>query len=255
MNYLKLEIFSAINIVIMFFVFKFLKKKDLNNKQVALVFMTFSLLTVFTHYIDIIVSLLNGHAYTLQNLPNIYFLPVYPCNIMMWLNVIMIPLMFKRGKFCQFLANFIFFIGSGCAFFGLILNENFLSNPNFLDLYSLKAIVSHVFLLYACISLKVFNVFKIQTIQSVLSGLFGIFIFLISNIYTNAILKKLNRETVDSLFTKGLNDQFKFINFYSIIVIALIILIVVTTIYETKVYPLKERWYYRLKERREENYD
>ena len=215
--------------------------------MIGIVFVIFSFLTVYTHYIDIIVDLFHGIRYTFYDLPNIYFLPVYPCNIMMWMNVIMIPFMFKRTKFTTYFADFIFIVGTLCGFCGLVLNTNFLDNPDFLNLYSLKAILSHVFLLYTCISLKVFNVAKIKTIPNLIACVCGGSTFILCNLYSNFVLRSLGREEVDSMFFKGASEELQFVNFYTIAIVGFILILIGTTIYETKVYPLEERWYYRFK--------
>lgn len=247
-NYLYLEIFSVLNFVLMFFVFFFLRKRNLSNTQKALVFMGFSLLTAITHYIPVFVEWFKGTPYTMENLPDIYYLPVYPCNMMMIANLLFIPAVFFNGKVTRILATFLFIFGCFCGFFGLVLNFNFLDDPSWSNLVGIKSIISHVFLLYTCISLCVFGYVDFRTLPSIVSSVIGLAYFIGCFLFTRAVLSAKGEDVsnFDPLYLHGANENLRWLNLYLFVPLVLVVLLAATTIYENKTLPLEQRWYHKL---------
>ena len=253
-NYLILETFSVLNFVLMFFVFFFLRKKSWTNTQKALFFMSFSLLTTITHYIPVFVEWFKGTPYTMDTIPDIYYLPVYPCNMLMFANLLFIPFVFWNSKATRLLATFLFIFGCFCGFFGLVLNFNFLDDPTWGNLVGIKSIVSHVFLLYTCISLCVFGYVDFRTIPSLASSLIGLAYFLGCFFLSKSVLSARGEDVsnFDPLLIHGLSEELHALNLFLFIPLVLVTLIALTTLYETKALPLEQRWYFKFTHARKE---
>ena len=255
MGYAILETFSIINIAIMVVVFYFVSKKTLGDRQKGFFFLAFVLATIFTHYFSLIVDAFKGVTYTIETLPTIYYLPVYPCNMIMWANLLFVPFVFKPNTITKFGAPFLFILGSACAFFGLILNFNFLDDPSWGNIVGIKSIVSHVFLLYSCVSLGVFGHVEARMVPCVVSCTIGLGYFIACSFISNGVMKASGIEPVDSLYIHGVNENLPWLNLYLFVALSLISIVIVTTILETKRLPKEERWYGRLKKQGADNHD
>ena len=180
------------------------------------------------------------------------FLPVYPCNVMMWINLIICFLISKRGKVFKVLSEFSFFAGSICAFVGLSFNINFMNNPNLLDYDIFKGLISHVTLIFSSIYLFVMGYVKVDTIHNTISCIIGAVIFVLCGLYSSFILKQLGREDANSMFLKAPYENMPFFNFFTISLIGLIILLTITTLYEAKFYGKDSIWYNKIKNKNNE---
>lgn len=245
MAFIKLELFSLFCFGLIALTFIILKKKQVSIKGENIAFLIGALLTTLTHYLPIIIGLVKGEHYTLMTLENNYYLPVWPCNMLMWLNMIMIPFMFKRGKVIEIVSPFIFFFGTLGATLGLVANINYFHTPDWTDLSIVKGLVSHVFLIFTCVSVKVFNLFKIRTVNTIISCFVGITAFVLCELFSNYILTLQGKDTVDALMLYG-SSYGKWINFFTVAPIVFILLLTITTIYEIKVLPIEDRWYSKL---------
>ena len=248
-SYLILEIYALINFVIMFFVFFFLKKKELTMVQKGIIYTIFSVLTTIIHYIPVFIELFKGTPIPFNELSDIYYLPVWPCNMMMWAYMLFIPFVFKKNKVSDLLAPFLFVFGSICGFFGLVLNFNFLDNPVWENIVGIKSIVSHVTLIYSAISLMVFGYVDFRTIRSLLSSLIGLEFFLICHLLCIGVLTLQGKDlsNFDPLFFHGFSENARWLNIFLLVPLGFFALMIATTIYESKRLPLEERWYYKFK--------
>lgn len=225
---IKLLLFSIIMMIIVILLLIIVNKYVVEEKNQNILFIITSLLTVIIHYLPFIVSLFKGKILT----DNIYYLPVYPCNVIMWLNIIMCFFIKKKNVVFQTLADFSFFCGTICGLIGLFLNENFLNNPIFLDLINIKGLFSHVVMIFTCLSIGVFKWIKVNTLRNTIHLLIGCFIFVICHLYTNLILKLRGLEKVDAFYINKMFEKGAYLNFFTISLLGLIIIIVGTKIYE-----------------------
>ena len=225
--------------------FYIIKKTNL-KKHFNIIFITGSILTVFIHYLEALVFLITKKPYEFS--PNMY-LPVYPCNAIMWLNIIMIPFLFKKGKVFEILATISFFIGSMCGIIGLSFNENFLRTPSLSDIGILKGLLSHGVMIFTCLSLFVLGKLKINTIKNTLYSLFGFLYFIICYFISNTVLGLRELEKVDYYYISSSMENASFINFYTISIIGLVLLICFTLIYERVMYDEEDRTVYYLKKK------
>ncbi len=222
---------------------KYIKKESIKD----LVFIIVSILTVIIHYTGMIYNMSRTDNYILEDT---MFLPVYPCNVMMWINFILCFLIKKKEKVFTVLSEFSFFAGTLCGFIGLSFNINFLNNPNILDYDIFKGLLSHVTLIFSCIYLFVMGYVKVDTLRNLLSCSIGALIFIICGLYSRMMLKLLDREVVNSMFLKAPFENIPFFNFYSISLIGAILLILITTIYEIKFYSKDQIWFNKIKNKK-----
>ena len=200
-----------------------------------------AILTVLLHYSSMFVHFYNGDFFIEDNM----FLPVYPCNVMMWINVILIFLIGKRKKAFVVLSEFSFWCGTICGFVGLAFNKNYLNNSVFSDWDIMKGLLSHVTMLYCSIYLGTTGYVKIKTISNLKSLLLGASILMISSIVSDYILGLIGREPVNGMLIKPLEST-PIVNFFTISLVGIILFLVITTIYETYVYK-NDAWYKKIR--------
>lgn len=250
MNSFLLLTILSISLYVIIGLVLFLIRKYIKPVKYELIFIVMSLLTVLLHYIEVIINLIRGVDFEFTS--NLY-LPVYPCNAIMWLNVIIIFFIFKKGKVFEVLATVSLFIGTTCGIIGLSFNENFLSNPVLSDIGILKGLLSHATMIFCCLSLGVLGFVKIRVIRSTLYSLFGFVYFFLCDLYSNFVLRLRGLEEVDNYFIRGSMEEVPFINFYTISLIGLILLILITFAYELVFVEKEERSFYNLKKKGDEN--
>ena len=131
---LYIVISSIVTAFLLFLSYKYVKEqktKDLLIKISAVV-------TVIIHYSNLLVEYFQGggDAYVENN----HILPVYPCNILMWMLLILAFLENKKSPVYRFLAEFCFIVGTVCGIIGIVLNFNFDNTPTLADYSILSAI-------------------------------------------------------------------------------------------------------------------
>ena len=226
----------------------FICKKYIKSDFIKdLVFIIVSILTVIIHYTGMFYNMSKTDNYVLEDT---MFLPVYPCNVMMWITLILCFLIKRKGKVFIVLSEFAFFAGTLCGFIGLSFNTNFLNNPNLLDYDIFKGLLSHVTLIFSCIYLFVMGYVKVDTLRNLLSCIIGALIFIICGLYSRFMLKTLNRDVVNSMFLKAPYENMPFFNFFTISLIGVILLITITTLYEIKFYNKDQVWFNRIKNKK-----
>ena len=246
---LKLTIFSVISLLVIILIMCVIKKYENNEKRLDLYFIISSILTVLIHYSSLIVRFRNGNYFIEDNM----FLPVYPCNVMMWINLVLCFLITKKGKAFEILATFSMYCGTMCGIVGLCFNANFLNNPSFSDYEILKGLLSHVTLIFSSLYLGLFGYIKINTLKNLKGLLFGAIILALSSVVSMQILTKMNREPVNGMLLKPLADK-PYVNFYMICLVGLILYLIFTSVYEAIVYK-EDAWFRNIREREENERD
>ena len=246
MAILKLALFSVCACLIITIGVVIVNKKVHSKKMKNSIFIIVAILTVLIHYSSMFVHFYNGDFFIEDNM----FLPVYPCNVMMWINFILIFLIAKRNKAFEILAVFSFWCGTICGFVGLAFNKNYLNNPNFFDYDILKGLLSHVTMLYCSIYLGATGYIKIRTVNNLKSLLIGAFILVVCSYVSDLILEQIGREPVNGMLLKPLEET-PIASFYTISFVGLILFMLITTIYENYVY--KDEAWFRTIRKKEEN--
>lgn len=243
----KLLLFSLASFVFLFIVLLlsklFIKNEKLKDRMILIV----AIITIFIHYSIIPYDAIVGNPIEFGD--NMY-LPAYPCNVMMWVALV-VGLLKKDSKAFSYLSEFLALGGVLCGIIGLCFNYNFLDNPDFSDYGVLKGLLSHVTLLYSALYLSVMGYIKIHTIHNLVSCTIGGGIFLICGLITNTVKHLLGHESINSMYLM-IDKDAPLLNFYMICVSGALIILIFGTLYEVLKYPKEERWYYNIKNKNEE---
>ena len=243
----KLTLFSLCALFLVVIAIILIKRYVHNEKTKNSIFIVMAIITVLIHYSAMFVHFYNGDFFIEDNL----FLPVYPCNVMMWINFILIFLIGKKNKAFKILAEFSFWSGTICGFIGLCLNKNFLNTPLFSDYDILKGLLSHVTMIFCSVYLGTCGYVKIKTIDNFKSLLIGCVILALSSFVSDYILEQMGREAVNGMLLKPLEET-PIANFYCISLAGAILFFVISTIYESYVYK-EEAWFKTIRKREEKD--
>ena len=246
---LKLTIFSVISLLLVISIMCVIKRFEKNEKRLDLYFIISSILTVLIHYSVPIIKFRNGDYFIEDNL----FLPVYPCNVMMWVNLVLCFLIIKKGKAFKILATFSMYVGTVCGIIGLCFNANFLNTPYFSDYSVLKGLLSHVTLIFSSLFIGLFGYIKIDTIKNLTPLLIGAVILILCSIISDKILVLMGRQAINGMFLKPAED-YRFASFYTISLAGLVLYFIFTSIYEGLRYK-EEAWFRRIGNKEENERD
>lgn len=159
----------------------------------------FAIVTVALHYSDIWVDYFaNAGQVTVAS---IYILPVYPCNMVMWMLLAAACIKDKESLPFQMLAEFCFFIGTFCGVIGILLNENFDSTPTLADYGVLKGLLSHSTMLVGCLYMKVGGYIRIR-LRNAVSVTAGLLTFVLCGIAVNRLYDHFGMEAPDGMFLR-----------------------------------------------------
>ncbi len=199
-----------------------------------------ALWTVIIHYSDIWVDFFaTGGNVSVQS---VHILPVYPCNVVMWLLLLCAYAKRTRTAF-TLLAEFCFYAGVVCSVVGIALNANFDANPTLADYEVFKGLLSHSTMLFGCIYLKVAGFVKCR-VFNVVSVAFGLSLFVLCGYFVNGLYEHFGMTAPDGMFLKS-NPYFS-LPTVLLGVIALVVLFIALALYELS-FPKEERWYTKLK--------
>ena len=177
---LYMVISGALTAMLLYFASRFLTEK--RHKSQVLKFS--ALLTVIIHISDLWIDFFkNGGE---ASVGSIHILPMYPCNIVMWMLLIAAFIENKESKLFRLLGEFCFVVGTLCGVIGILLNENFDSNPTLTDYYVLKGLLSHSTMIFGCLYLHVGGYVK-PRISSTFSLFFGFGIFVVCGLFVNLL--------------------------------------------------------------------
>ena len=91
-----------------------------------LVLKSVSIAVVIIHFSSLYVDFFNtGEAILEDNM----LIPIYPCNLIMWLLLIVAFMKKKDSNIYKYLVEFTFIGGTICGLAGGLFNINFLNNP------------------------------------------------------------------------------------------------------------------------------
>lgn len=241
---IKLLIFSvvmmSIIITILYLCHKYVTSNDTKNRILQVV----SVITVIIHYSSLWVDFfLTGEA----EVDNTMLLPIYPCNVCMWLLLIVSFMKNKESFMYRSLTEFLAIGGTICGLIGLFANEIFLANPSFSDYDSLKGLLSHSTMIFGTLFLLTEGYIKIRTLSLTLSIIVGLLIFVIDGVVINTLFLLLDLEAVNSMYLVEFPLDIPFVNSITLGLLGVILVFIITTIYETVHLDKEERWYFELK--------
>jgi len=234
---------SAIVSISVLILLHFMAKED-GQKLFALRF--FAIITVIIHYSSLWVEYFkNGEAIADSSM----LLTVYPCNICMWLLLALSFIKDKNSLMFKLISEFLFFGGTVCGIIGIVLNENFGSNPTLLDYHVLKGMLSHSTMVLGCIYILVGGFIKIR-VSNVVSVAAGLSFFVLNGIVINTLYSVFDLPPCNSMYL--LEPPFPdmpWLNTVAIGIAGVLITFTVSAIYELMALPKEERWYNVIKEK------
>lgn len=200
----------------------------------------FAVITVFIHFSSLWVDFFKTGSATVQST---MLLPIHPCNVIMWLLLIVAFLKKREGIAYKLLSEFVFWAGTVCGSIGIIFNENFGNNPTLADYEVLKGMLSHSTMLIGCIWLLVGGFVKIRVSNtiSVATGLLG---FVIDGCIINTLYSIFELPPCNSMYL--LTAPFEAAPWLNTLVIGIIgvsVCFIITTIHEGIHLSKDERWY------------
>ena len=155
-----------------------------------------AVITVLLHYSNLLVDYFqNGGSATIENN---HILPVYPCNVVMWVLLIAALLKNKQGIVFRVMAEFCFWAGSVCGIAGIVFNINFAETPSLADYYILKGLISHSTMLYGCLYFKIGKYIKIRP-SNAFSVAAGILLFLVCGLGVNHLYEHFGLTPPDGM--------------------------------------------------------
>lgn len=203
-----------------------------------------AVLTVIIHYSSLWVDFFTSNEVAVQDS---MLLPIYPCNIMMWLLLITSFVKKREGIVYKMLTEYTFWAGVVCGIIGIVLNENYANNPNILDYDIFKGLFSHTTMVFGCLYLKTSGIVKIR-VSNVISVIAGLLLFVVDGLIINGLIDLAGRSEVNSMYL--ISPPFENLPFITTPLIGLagiIVAFTATALYEQFALPKEERWYNLLK--------
>lgn len=238
---INLSLYNLITFVIIFVIMKICIKKITKDSTKDFVLKFVSVLVVIIHYSSLYVDFFsnNGEAMIENNM----ILPVYPCNIIMWLLLIVAFTKNKESKTYKSLSEFTFIGGTLCGLIGVLFNINFLNNPDFLDYDILKGLISHTVMIFGTIFLYVFDYVKLEVSRTMKSILNGLVLFSLCGLAINVLFAIFDIPSVNAMFMlEPPLPNVPFFNFFTIGLLGLILSFIGLNIFENFTLPKEQRW-------------
>lgn len=189
---LYLLISGALTALLLFIAARYTRSERLRDLPLVLS----AVLTVLLHYSNLLVNYFqNGGSATIENN---HILPVYPCNVVMWVLLVAALLKNKQGIVFRTMAEFCFWAGSLCGIAGIVFNINFAGNPTLSDYYILKGLLSHSTMLYGCLYFKVGKFIKIRP-SNAFSVAAGILLFFVCGLGVNRLYERFGMNPPDGM--------------------------------------------------------
>ena len=203
-----------------------------------------AIITVVIHYSNLWVDYFaTGGTATLENNQ---LLPVYPCNVIMWMLLIASLLQNKKRLLFQMLSEFCFYGGIICGVLGIVLNMNFDNNPTLADYDVLKGLLSHSTMLFGCIYMLVGGFMKVRVFNAV-SVAAGLVTFVTCGITVNALYTFFGMEAPDGMWLNA--NPYIGIPPLVLGLIFVVVLFFVLHFWDMRL-PEEERWYKRMQRRK-----
>jgi hypothetical protein len=187
-------------------------------------------------WVDYFVS--GGNA----TIENNQILPVYPCNVVMWMLLIASLLQNKKRLLFQVLSEFCFFGGSICGIVGIVLNVNFGNTPTLADYDILKGMLSHSTMLFGCLYMLVGRFIRIRVFNAV-SVTIGLGTFVICGVGVNMLYEYFGMTPPDGMFLKS--NPYTTVSPVILGIWTIIILFCGLALWELRL-PKEDRWYNKL---------
>ena len=221
------------------------KKVIRKDSTKDIVLKSVSLAVVIIHYSSLYVDYFTNHGEAM--IENNMILPVYPCNIIMWLLLIVSFMKNKESNVYKTLSEFTFIGGTLCGLIGVLFNINFLNNPDLGDYDIFKGLISHSVMIFGTVYLFVFNYVELEVVRTTKSIFWGLVIFVTCGFTINVLFAIFDIESVNAMFMlEPPLPQLPFFNFFTIGFLGLILSFIGLNIYEHFTLPKEKRWLSKL---------
>ena len=215
------------------------------NERKRVILLRFAaVITVVIHYSSLYVDYFQtGKA----ELENTMLLPIYPCNIAMWFLLIVAFMKNKESKVYKVVAEFTFYLGIVGGLVGIMFNEIYASTPDLSDWGVLKGLLSHLTMLFGAIYLLVGGFIKIR-VTNTISVLIGMIFMLVDGAVIIGLHRIFKLDSPNAMYLINLPfPDLPWINTWTIGIMAVIIVFVITASYEQIALKKEDRWYNHLK--------
>ena len=249
---LELIIINLVLIVIILGLLILFKKTCKSERSKYLVILFIAIATILCHYSSLVYHHFKDNTamdFLVSN-PNLV-LPIYPCNVVMWLALVYGILKNKQGKFAMFLADYLFWFGVISASVGMTVNIDFFMNPTLLDYDVTKGIIAHAIMLLNVLALPVLGFTKIKFESNLVNILISIFMMYFIGLHCNLICRVIGgaevANHVNSMFIlHSPFDGVDFLTYPFIGLVAFVLYFIIFFICDLIAYKKGNRWYNRL---------
>jgi hypothetical protein len=215
-----------------------------NDKNKKLVLKISAILTVIIHFSSLYVDFFSGKEPSVEDS---MLLPIYPCNVAMWVLLIFAFMKNTESKIYKFLAVVSFYLGIVGGVLGIVINEIYISTPNLADWGVLKGLLSHSTMLFGCVYVVVGGFLKPRV-----SNLLYIFLGLLALVADGGlmillhVIFKLDPPNAMYLLEKPF-EAIPWINVVTIGIMAIVLFFLVLALVEQLALKKEDRWYTKLK--------
>ncbi len=170
-----------------------------------------------------------------------YIFPMFPCHICMWLLIISANTLKSDTLIARIIKDFTFWGGTVCGTVGILLNENFASNPTLTDYHVLKGLLSHSTMVLGCILLLVGGFVKIGIFRSFFSVVCGLALFLLDGLFVNFLFERFEMGEPNAMYLQRPPfEALPIINTYTIAIMSLSVTLLTSLIYKLTVLILRK---------------
>ena len=244
----KLLIYSIVTMIVILTSLFVINRKITNQNTKDNILKVFAVITVVIHYSSLWVDYFTtGEA----QVDSTMLLPVYPCNICMWMLLIVAFMKDKQSALYKLLTEFLAIAGTVCGLIGLFANEIFISNPDFFDYDSLKGLLSHSTMIFGTMFILTQGYVKVRTICMTISTAIGLCIFAIIGAIVNLIFYLCNLDPVNAMFMLEFPYDIPGASFITLGILGVIVVFIMTSIYELLFLKSSERWYHNINKHKE----
>lgn len=226
----------------------FCNKFIISQKFKDLVLKISAILTVIIHYSVLYVDFFSlGEAVVESTM----LLPIYPCNVAMWLLVIVAFMKNRSGKLYSAMAEMTFYLGITGGIIGVLFNEKYIAEPNMADWDVLNGLLSHTVMTFGCIYLLVGRYINIR-VSNVVSVFWMLLLLIIDGGMVIGLYSLFNMDPPNAMYLlENPFPQLPWFNTLAIGALALILVFIITGVYEQLALKEDNRWYSKIKDRKE----
>jgi hypothetical protein len=247
LNHILYTTISFLITIIGLIIFGIFVKKQ-NHKD--LIVKTFAILTLIIHFSTLWTDYFSG------NTPNVVtpmILPLYPCNVAMWLLVIVAFFKNKESKIFTVLSIITFYLGIIGGVIGIVFNEIYIATPDLRVWDVLNGLLSHSTMMFGCIYLLVGGYIKIR-VSNLISAVFGLILLVADGGLMILLHIIFGLEPPNSMYLLARPfENIVWLNVATIGLMAVALIFLVTALYEQFALPKEDRWYSKIKKHLNKN--